>query len=289
MGLSWRRGNRDGTLALGLAARFKRDRGGRTKGRRMGIAEVADYLDGQFHEVKGWCIPHLWNLIQPLHDWQEANGITGPVGEIGVFHGKFFIGLALTKKGQRPHMAFDVFDLQQFNLDGAGKGNRAAFEANLAAAGLTAGELDIRRTDSMAITPEEVAEVRALTGGFSMFSVDGCHMAEHTINDFRIAMEVTKPGGVIFVDDYLNMDWPGVQEGMARLYLNECPRWVPVAYSSNKLFCAHISYADAMFRHLRKAVAEMFPEAVTKPVKRFGYDCLNLRPDMKSRRYTAGG
>ncbi|GIX12632.1 MAG: hypothetical protein KatS3mg118_0591 [Paracoccaceae bacterium] len=253
----------------------------------MGIPEVAAYLQGQFHEVQGWCIPHLWNLIQPLHEWQEANGIHGPVGEIGVFHGKFFIGLALTKKGQRPHLALDVFDMQQFNLDGAGKGNRAAFEANLAAAGFGPGEVEIRRADSMAITRAELDEIRALCGGFSMFSVDGCHMAEHTINDFRIAMDLTRPGGVIFVDDYLNMDWPGVQEGLARLYLTDCPRWVPFAYSSNKLLCAHISHAGAMLRHLRTAVAEMFPEATIRMVRRFGYDCLNLRPDMKGRRYTA--
>ncbi|MEM8741204.1 MAG: class I SAM-dependent methyltransferase [Pseudomonadota bacterium] len=253
----------------------------------MGIAAVNHYLHGQFKEVQGWCIPHLWNLIEPLHDWQISKGIEGPAGEIGVFHGKFFTGLALTKTGQGPHHAFDVFDLQQFNLDGAGKGNRAAFEGNIGAAGIEPDDVRIHRTDSMAMLEAETAAIRASTGGFSMFSVDGCHMAEHTINDFRIAMALTKPGGIIFVDDYLNMDWPGVQEGMARLYLNDVPRFVPVAYSCNKLFCAHLSYAAETFDMLRREVAQRFPEAVTKPVKRFGYDCLNLRPDMKGTRYTS--
>lgn len=253
----------------------------------MGVAEADSYLHGTFRQVQGWCIPHLWNLIEPLHDWQIAKGIEGPVAEIGVFHGKFFIGLALTKGGSGPHTAFDVFDMQQFNLDGAGKGNRAAFEENLATAGLEPAQLDIRRTDSMAMTAAELAEIRARTGGFAMFSVDGCHMVEHTINDFRIAMALTRPGGIIFVDDYLNMDWPGVLEGMARLYLNDAPRFVPVAYACNKLFCAHLSYAGEIFEMLRREVATRFPEAVTKPVKRFGYDCLNLRPDMKGARYTS--
>lgn len=251
----------------------------------MGIAEVDAYLKGAFGQVQGWCVPHLWNLIQPLHDWQSARGIEGPAGEIGVYHGKFFIGLALTKSGQRPHMAFDVFDMQEFNLDGAGKGNLEAFGANVAAAGL-AEDVEIRRVDSMALGPRDVEAVRAATGGFSMFSVDGCHMAEHTINDFRFAMEVTRPGGIIFVDDYLNMDWPGVQEGMAKLYLSDVPRFVPVAYACNKLFCAHLSYAADTFRMLREEVARRFPEAQTKPVKRFGYDCLNLRPDMSATRHT---
>ncbi|MEJ8572067.1 class I SAM-dependent methyltransferase [Microbaculum marinum] len=245
----------------------------------MSIEHVAPYLDGGIKKVQGWCIPQLWNVIQPLHEYQENAGITGPIAEIGVFHGKFFIGLALTKKGQGKHTAFDVFDLQHFNLDGAGKGNLEAFTANLRQFDLPEDETEIRRVDSMALTRRDIAEIRAQRGAFSMFSVDGCHMVEHTINDFRIAMELTQPGGIIYVDDYLNPDWPGVQEGLARLYLNDAPRFVPIAYTCNKLFTCHISYARDMFDHLRETVRASFPNCQVKVVKRFGYDCLNVKPD----------
>ena len=247
----------------------------------MSIEKVAQYLDGQFHHIQGWCIPQLWNVIQPLHEYQKAAGITGPIAEIGVFHGKFFIGLALMKTGEGRHAAFDVFDMQRFNLDGAGKGNSESFRSNLRDAGFNDMATDIRRVDSMALGRDDLERVRAEHGMFSMFSVDGCHMAEHTINDFRIAMELTQPGGIIFVDDYLNPDWPGVQEGLARLYLNDCPKFVPVAYICNKLVTCHISYAREVYQHLVETVTRTFPTCKIKIVKRFGYDCLNVRPNLK--------
>ncbi|MCP4308018.1 MAG: class I SAM-dependent methyltransferase [bacterium] len=245
----------------------------------MSIEHVAAYLSGQFSRVKGWCGPHLWNVIQPLHEYQQAVGVKGPIAEIGVFHGKFFIGLALTKKGEGVHTAFDVFDMQRFNLDGAGKGDLKSFQSNLREAGLGEGVVDIRKVDSMALTRREIERIGEERGQFSMFSVDGCHMAEHTMNDFRIAMELTSPGGVIYVDDYLNLDWPGVQEGLAKLYLNDCPRFVPVAYTSNKLVTCRISFASDVFKHLRDSVMESFPSCRVKTVRRFGYECLNVKPD----------
>ncbi|MEP0315531.1 class I SAM-dependent methyltransferase [Hyphomonas sp.] len=246
----------------------------------MGVEHAAAYLNGQFNGVKGWCGPHLWNVIQPLHEYQQAAGVKGPIAEIGVFHGKFFIGLALTKKGEGIHTAFDVFDMQRFNLDGAGKGDLQTFQNNLKEAGFGEEAIDIRKVDSMALTRHEIEHIREERGQFSMFSVDGCHMTEHTVNDFRIAMELTQPGGIIYVDDYLNADWPGVQEGLARLYLNDCPQFVPVAYASNKLFTCHISFAADVFKHLRDNVKESFPRCQVKTVRRFGYECLNVRPDL---------
>lgn len=252
----------------------------------MGIDLVSQYLNGPFKDVQGWCIPHLWNVIQPLHEYQEQEGVRGPIAEIGVFHGKFFIGLALTKSDQAPHLALDVFDMQRFNLDGAGKGNLEAFKENIRKAGIAEDSVRIHPTDSMALKPADLASLHDQSRPFSMFSVDGCHMVEHTINDFRIAMEMTSPGGIIFVDDYLNPDWPGVQEGLARLYLNDAPRFVPLAYTSNKLFTCHISYHKEMHAYLLDALRTRFPEDKVKVVKRFGYDCINVRPDMQGTRYT---
>lgn len=250
----------------------------------MDISLLSRYLDETIDEVEGWCIPQLWNVIQPLHDYQTREDITGPAAEIGVYHGKFMAGLALTKRSEGRHLALDVFDMQRFNLDGAGKGNLEAFRRTLERAGLEDDEVAIRRADSMAIGTEDLAEIRDAHGAFSMFSVDGCHMPEHTINDFRIAMELTRPGGIVFVDDYLNPDWPGVQEGLARLYLNSCPRFVPVAYGFNKLFTAHISYAADTYRFLADTIPKQFPHCRLKPVKRFGYDCLNVRAPLTAGR-----
>lgn len=248
--------------------------------------KVAGYLSGHFQQIRGYSNPYIWNALQPLHEWQEAEGVTGPIGEIGVMLGKFFAALALAKDAYGPHFAFDVFDLTQFNLGGGPRGNLEIFKENLKAAGVEAAKVEIRQVDSMAITARDIEEVRDATGGgFSLFSVDGCHRAEHTVNDLQIAMELTKPGGLILLDDYYNQDWPGVQEGTVRLYLNSLPRFIPIAFTCNKLLLAHIGYAEAMFAHLKSELPGRIPGLRITEAPRFGYPTLNIYPDMKSDRY----
>ena len=247
---------------------------------------VSKYLNGSFEKISGWCIPQLWNVIQPIHEFQEKIGCRQPVAEIGVFHGKFLIGLIHTKRSYGKHLAIYVFDLQQFNLDGAGKGSLEKLRENIKLAEIDDGEVYFKRADSMALTIEEISEIRKLSnGGFSMFSVDGCHMVEHTINDFRIAMQLTCPEGVIFVDDYLNMDWPGVHEGMVKLFLTDNPRFVPLAYLGNKLILCHISYHSDFLRHVMSFLNEFYPAQRKKQVRRFGYDSINVHANYSKKDY----
>ena len=248
--------------------------------------KVAEYLSGQFQQIRGHSNPYIWNSLQPLHEWQEFQDIKGPIGEIGVMLGKFFVALALAKDAYPPHFAFDVFDQTQFNLGGGPRGNLDIFKENLKTASLGEKEVEIRRVDSMSITARDIEQVRDATGGgFSIFSVDGCHRAEHTINDVQIAIELTKPGGLILLDDYYNQDWPGVQEGAARLYLNAMPRFIPIAFSCNKLLLAHIGYAEAMLEHLKNELPGRFPGLRINEVPRYGYPTLNIYPDTKSGRF----
>jgi hypothetical protein len=126
----------------------------------------------------------------------------------------------------------------------------------------------------MSITADDIAAIKKRTGGFSFFSVDGCHLPEHTVNDTKIAMALTVPSGVIFVDDYYNANWPGVQEGISKLYLNEYPQFVPLVYGHNKLLLCHIGYhriyLNLIIQNLSKALISF------KRVRRFGYDGLTV-------------
>lgn len=245
----------------------------------MWAREVDAYLRGDFPQVGGWCLPHLWQAIQPLREAMAEEGPAGPVAEIGVYHGKFFIGLAKTMGAPTGNAAIDVFDLQRFNLDGAGVGDMAAFRANLARCGLGEGAVRLVRADSMALSDAALAELRAESGGYSMFSVDGCHLAAHTINDIRIAMALTRPEGLIFVDDYYNPSWPGVQEGVAKLYFADTPRWVPLIYACNKLILAHVSYHAGYLAKARAFIRKRFPMARVEDKPRFGCDTLTVIPD----------
>jgi len=245
------------------------------------LQEVHDYLNGRFEQVEGWCVPQLWQSIQPIDEIQRRNGIGGPIAEIGVYQGKFFIGLLKTKQ-QSNNYAIDVFSMQRFNLDGAGAGNQEALKANIALSGSSVEDVHFLEADSMALTSSDLQEIRATTGGFSMFSVDGCHTVEHTINDVRIAMELTRPGGVIFVDDYYNASWPGVQEGICKLYLTDSPRFVPLIATCNKLILCHISYHAEFLLHAKEFFKTNFDGTRVKPVKRFGYDTLTIAPNLQT-------
>ncbi|BBK42030.1 hypothetical protein STVA_20500 [Allostella vacuolata] len=244
------------------------------------MERVASYLRHDFPGVRGWCAAHLWQLIQPIDAFQRKQGVVAPVAEIGVFQGKFFIGLMKTKSVPG-NLGLDVFEKQEFNLDLAGSGDHAAFARNIVACGETVDDVEILHRDSLSITDVDILNILDRRhDGFSLFSVDGCHRVEHTINDIELAMRLTHPTGVIFVDDYYNAAWPGVQEGVAKLYLSSAPRFVPLAYSGNKLFLCHISYHDRMRRHVADFLRTEFPRTKVKDVVRFGYDCLNVGPDL---------
>ncbi len=248
------------------------------------LAAVHAYLKGRFAQVDGWCIPQLWQSIQPIDEIQRSNGISGPIAEIGVYHGKFFIGLLKTKQ-QANNYAIDVFSMQRFNLDGAGVGNKEMLKANIALSGSNVEDVHLLEADSMALTRSDLQGIWETSGGFTMFSVDGCHTVEHTINDVRIAMELTRHGGVIFVDDYYNANWPGVQEGISKLYLTDSPRFVPLLASCNKLILCHISYHAEFLSYVKNFFKTHFDGTRVKPVKRFGYDTVTISPNLQTGPY----
>jgi len=225
-------------------------------------------------------MPELWHCIEPIDIFQRENKIKGPIGEIGVYHGKFFIGLALTKHDEEGHCAIDVFELQKFNLDNAGKGNLKSFRSNLENNRIKSYEAIT--ADSLRLSDTIIDDRR---NKYSLFSVDGCHTAEHTINDFEIALKLVKKEGVIFIDDYYNPNWPGVQEGMVKYYCNNTPNFVPLLFTSNKLFLCSLSYHKDYLEFVHNHLIKHYKRNKVKKVKRFGYDTLTVIPDRTAKKY----
>lgn len=242
-------------------------------------SKLSTYLQN-INKVKGWCNPELWNCIEPIDIFQRENNITGPIGEIGVYHGKFFIGLALTKFEEVGHVAFDVFDLQEFNLDNAGEGSLEELKNNCELNSLK--YFDTVTVDSLRITDEILDKYN---NKFSLFSVDGCHMKEHTVNDLQVAMKLTKKEGIIFIDDYYNPNWPGVQEGITKYYLNNLPDFVPLLFTCNKLFLCSLSLHQNYLTNIHEFLKNNYPESRVKLVERFGYKSLTVIPNWKLGKY----
>lgn len=70
------------------------------------------YWSNAFPKVEGWVDARLAPWVQLIGSIQRDQNISGNIGEIGVYHGKFLIALAhLSRPGEKV-TALDVFDDQ---------------------------------------------------------------------------------------------------------------------------------------------------------------------------------
>lgn len=228
------------------------------------------YLTQEIHKVEGWCIPQLWQAIWPLYT------LIGPgsIAEIGVYEGKFFIGLAKTFGVEFEHAAIDVFDMQEFNLDKAGVGKKDVFLENASRLGVN--KIECIRTDSLNLDFQNAVYLCDKYKKFKFFSIDGCHDVLHTTKDIEFAMQVTADEGIIAVDDYINPDWPEVQEAVTKMYHNNEYKFIPLLFICGKLLLCSAAYHEKYLKVVFDYIKENHPTTRIKKVKRFGFDTYTI-------------
>jgi hypothetical protein len=236
---------------------------------------LQQYLDSGFDLVQGWCSRTTAEIAGDLLGYAQTRGIRGGACEIGVFHGKFFIALA-NAVGEDRSLAIDIFDDQTMNVDGSGGGFEGLQETFRQNVTRFCGRPDLvieMARDSLAIGPSEVLSIIEQFSAFQVFSIDGGHTPEHVINDYGIAAQVTHPGGFIIFDDIFNALWPGVIEGVARLFLFSRPKFVPLCIGFNKLIATGLAHHR---EYLRFADQECFPARGIphRAAKFFGHDVI---------------
>jgi Methyltransferase domain len=257
------------------------DRPAGDKARYRASRRLSAYLRSGHKTVEGWLTPGAVALIEAIYAMQEADGIVGPVGEIGVHHGKLFILLYLLCRGEERAVAVDLFEHQEKNLDASGRGDEQQFRRNLEAHARDAARLRIIAGDSTELAP---ADLLAAAGGrFCLFSVDGGHTPEITTSDLALAGQTLAEGGVLILDDYFNEEWPGVSEGTNRFFAQGARiPLIPFAIGGNKLLFttdrAHAAcYIERLLRvDLDKALRNRYL-VQRKMTKLFGYDVLTYR------------
>lgn len=244
----------------------------------MNYQKLDAYAQAGHESVKGWCNREIYGLIRVLNDIQLEKNIQGTIGEIGVYHGKFFIGMHLLRRESETTLAVDIFDKQELNIDASGVGaSESIFRKNLAQHAGEPHNCRVLAADSLGFSNADVTAIESELGKFRFFSVDGGHTAEHTINDFQIAEQLLAPYGIAIVDDYYNPHWHGVIEGIAYLYLNGRPRLAPFAYAGNKHFFAPLS-CHAWYRAQLESALRAFPNHCNaKHIKMYGHDMISLK------------
>lgn len=193
------------------------------------------------------------DALEVVNDYQLNAGIRGDALEIGVYHGRFFLGLMAALADSEFGVALDIFDNQSLNIDGSGAGAeiREAFGRNVESYGRP-DAARLLQADSMSVRPSDLLALSA-SNQFRLISVDGGHTAEHVINDLWLSSQVIAPGGVIFLDDFFSPHWPGVAEGFLRFMMNMNRNLAPVLCAGNKLLLTTIPHQPEMVRHVREA------------------------------------
>ena len=208
---------------------------------------LLDYCATGNLAVEGWLHEEALLLTLALHRQQRAAGIAGGVAEIGVYHGRFFLALALCCGGDERALAVDLFDRLRPGREAAVRGDRDVFSAHLETWGM-AGRTAVRQDDSLTLTPEAVLGAVGAAGA-RLFSVDGAHSFGHAIADLRLAASSLAPGGVVLLDDFLHAEWLGVTEAAVALLREPSPPLAPLAICGGKLaLCAPADHAAWMER-----------------------------------------
>lgn len=242
----------------------------------MSVRSVNDYIEHGFDDVKGWCSRELLTIIGHLGEEMNKLGVIGGACEIGVYQGKFIIGMSRAVDG-RACLAIDIFDNQRNNSDNSGGGlnnmlggfrDNAAKYAKDTIADFSADSFDLTIRDQFSILEK--------FGRFQFFSIDGGHQAEHVVNDYHFAESVTHPGGAIIIDDITNAGWPGVMEGVAYLFVLGKPKFVPLLMGHNKLVLTGLSHHRRYIDSLRSRLKIEMPSVNIWLTKFFGHEMLSL-------------
>jgi hypothetical protein len=194
---------------------------------------VARYV--RRNPVKGWLAPFSTEVIARLSMRQLSVGIRGGFAEIGVHHGKLFFVLYLTSAADETALAIDVFAAQHLNLDKSGCGDKGIFLDHARRWSATPEGQKIIEDSSLNLVPEQIL---AACGRVRMFSIDGAHTEEATINDLRLAEAVLLQDGIVILDDCFNEAWPEVCAGVAN-YIRDEHKLLPFAITPGKvMFCS---------------------------------------------------
>lgn len=200
--------------------------------------------------VTGFLEPEILLVLDVLNSAQRAKQISGAIAEIGVHHGKLFIGLSLLQRGGEKSVAIDIFGDQELNVDGSGHGNIDKFRNNVNLWS-SMDDVVIHQGDSTKLEPQKLAELAG--GGIRFFSVDGGHTEEIVFSDMKLAEATLADGGVVIADDVFNEQWPGVAVGTLR-YLEDGAKLAPFLIGFNKVFFAQPDYCEAYRAEVESAV-----------------------------------
>jgi len=233
-----------------------------------------------FGHVEGWLGDRMWQIINAIGSIFDHNGVHGNIAEFGVHHGLFLFLLNTIRNDNEECFAIDVFDNQYLNIDHSGHGSLAVFLSHVET--LMASHRRFFRIVQRDTTSLSAVELMELFGkkGVKFFSIDAGHTSLHTYNDLQLVQEVLVPGGIVALDDYMSVHWPGVTEGFYRFMDSGNRRLKPFLYFQNKLFLTTVSEHGSCLQQFRTAIEVICNDEARagrwKDVDILGSSCLSF-------------
>jgi hypothetical protein len=186
------------------------------------------------NQIEGWLDPRAMIFSNYLKNYYLKDSFDSL--EIGIHHGKFFLGLENITPKENIAFAIDVFDDQENNLDGSGKGNLEIFKEHIDKFAINKSRVKIIQQDSLQLKSSDYYDLN-----FGIISIDGGHTENHTLNDLQFAQDIMDKETFVILDDILNPEWGGVVTGFAKFNSYHATKLVPFAIGYNKLFMCHLS------------------------------------------------
>ncbi len=235
----------------------------------LSLETFQEYTTKNSKQVEGWVNEGIWEILEYIAQFQLEQEIKGNIMEIGVHHGKFFLGLNSLSRTDEYSVAIDVFKEQNLNIDNSGYGDREIFEDNLNKYAQNREKAMIIQGDSTIVSKSFNKIYELNQNLYRIISVDGGHTVEHAYEDTLFAERLICSGGIVIVDDYFNPFWPGVNEGINKYYNQRNTILKPVLIGFNKLILTTFSHQKQYFAYLNQRTKH-FPRKRKKIVEMFG-------------------
>lgn len=184
-----------------------------------GHSAVEAYLTEGYSSVVGMSSRFAAAVCARLLRLQTAEGVKGPIAEIGAFEGRFFIALAHTLEPGEIALGIDIFEWPNPEV-------KDRFEANCLKHGITPERRVTIKADAGAMSP---AELIGHAGGEKLrfIHIDGEHSRAALAKDLALATACLAKGGLIVLDDMLHPGYPTLMVAVQE-YLSANPGIVPL-------------------------------------------------------------
>lgn len=169
------------------------------------LRRVAAYFTEEKQKVRGFLTDGAAAVIMAVLKLQAEQAIPGHIAEIGTYHGKTFIGLALALHEGERLLGVDLFEERGNDFEPNLRGNYRAF-------GIPDEKIRLHRGPSSGLS---IPQWQALVQGPARFThVDGDHTRKAVYHDLILAASSLALGGVILVDDVFHPWFPDVTLGL---------------------------------------------------------------------------